>query len=64
MSSADFLAETLQFIREWHNIFKVRKGKNLNQEYFIQPGSQSDLKERSKVLETRSSLLWLSRLRT
>ena len=28
-SSADFSAETLQARREWHDIFKVMKGKNL-----------------------------------
>ena len=27
--SADFSTETLQARREWHNIFKVMKGKNL-----------------------------------
>ena len=27
--TADFLAETLQARREWHNIFKMMKGKNL-----------------------------------
>ena len=27
--SADFLTEILQASREWHNIFKVMKGKNL-----------------------------------
>ena len=27
--TADFSAETLQGRREWHNIFKVMKGKNL-----------------------------------
>ena len=27
--SADFSAETLQARREWHNIFKMMKGKNL-----------------------------------
>ena len=27
--TADLSAETLQPIREWHNIFKVMKGKNL-----------------------------------
>ena len=27
--SADFSAETMQARREWHNIFKVMKGKNL-----------------------------------
>ena len=29
MLSADFSAETLQARREWHNIFKVMKWKNL-----------------------------------
>ena len=27
--STDFLIETLQARREWHDIFKVMKGKNL-----------------------------------
>ena len=27
--SADFSAETLQATREWHHIFKVMKGRNL-----------------------------------
>ena len=27
--TADFSAETLQAIREWHNIFKLMKGKKL-----------------------------------
>ena len=27
--STDFLTETLRAIREWHDIFKVMKGKNL-----------------------------------
>ena len=29
MLAADFSAETLQASREWHNMFKVMKGKNL-----------------------------------
>ena len=29
MLTADFSAETLQARREWHNICKVMKGKNL-----------------------------------
>ena len=29
--SADFSTETLQARREWQNIFKVMKGKNLQQ---------------------------------
>ena len=31
--SADFSAETLQVRREWHNIFRVIKGENLQPEY-------------------------------
>ena len=27
--TADFSAETLQARKEWHNVFKVMKGKNL-----------------------------------
>ena len=37
--SADFSRETLQARRDWHNIFKVMKGKNYNQEYFTQQDS-------------------------
>ena len=29
----DFSPETLQTRREWHDVFKVMKGKNLQQEY-------------------------------
>ena len=32
--SADFSAETLQARREWHAIFKVLKGKNLQPRIF------------------------------
>ena len=40
--SADFSAETLQARREWQDIFKVMKGKNLQPRYSIQQGSHSD----------------------
>ena len=33
MITADFSAETLHAIREWQDIFKVLKGKNLQQGY-------------------------------
>ena len=46
--SADFSAETLQARREWHDIRNMMKGKNLQQDYFTQKGSHSDLKEKSK----------------
>ena len=53
--TADFSAETLQARREWHDTFKVMKGKNLNQEYSTQQGSHSDSMEKSKVLQTIKS---------
>ena len=34
MLSAEFSAETLQAKREWHNIFQMMKGKNLQQRIF------------------------------
>ena len=34
MLTADFSAETLQVRREWHYIFKVMKGKNLQPRLF------------------------------
>ena len=34
--SADFSTETLQARREWHNIFKVMKGKKLQPRTFYQ----------------------------
>ena len=36
--SADFSTETLQTRREWHEIFKVMKRKNLKPSYSIQQG--------------------------
>ena len=40
---ADFSAETLQAIGEWHNMFKVLKGKNFQQDS-DQQGYYSELK--------------------
>ena len=40
--SPNFSAETLQARREWHNIFKVIKGKTYDQEYSTQQSSHSD----------------------
>ena len=40
--TADFSTETLQARREWHDIFKVIKGKTYNQEYSTWQGSHSD----------------------
>ena len=48
--SADFSTETLQATREWHDIFKVMKGKKTyNPDYFIHQISHSDSKEKSKT---------------
>lgn len=49
--AADFSAETLKSKREWYNIFKVIKKKRAkqnnspNQEFYIQQGYLSELKE-------------------
>ena len=48
---ADFSTETLQDRREWHNICKGMKGKNLQQEYFTQQDSHSDLMKKSKAFQ-------------
>ena len=54
--SADFSAETLQARRQWHNTLKVMKGRKTSiQDYFTQQGSHSDLKEKSKALQTSKS---------
>ena len=42
-------AETLQARREWHVIFIVMEGKNL-QEYSTQQGSCSDLRRHQKLI--------------
>ena len=50
--SADFSTETLQARREWHDIFKAMKGKNL-QPRILYPGRFSiDLMEKSKAFQT------------
>ena len=48
--SADFSAETLQARREWHDIFKEMKGKNL-QPRKLYPARLSDLTDKSKALQ-------------
>ena len=44
--SDDFSAESLQARKEWHNIFKVLKGKNHSQEYCTWQGYHSEWRER------------------
>ena len=49
--SADFSAEILQTRRKWHN--SDEKEKTYNKEYSTHWGSHSDLKDKSKVLQTK-----------
>jgi len=49
--SADFSTETLQARREWHDIFKVRRGKNLQPRILYQQHSHPDLIEISKAFQ-------------
>ena len=53
--TADLSAETLQARREWQDIFKVRKGKNLQPRLLYQQGSHSDSTEKLKSLQTSKS---------
>ena len=61
--TADLSIETLQAKREWQDILKVmkekkkkkQKKKTYNQDYSTQQGSHSDMKEKSKVLQTSKS---------
>ena len=55
MLSADFSTETLQARREWHDTFKVIKGRTYNQEYSTQQDSPSDLMEKSKAFQISKS---------
>ena len=47
--SADFSAETLQARREWHDIFQVMKGNNLQSRILYQQGSHPDSTEKPKL---------------
>ena len=53
--TADLSAETLQARREWQDIFKVMKGKNLQSRLLYQQGSHSDSTQKFKPLETSKS---------
>ena len=44
--SADFSTETLQARRDWHEIFKVQKARNYNQDYSTQQTYYLDSKDR------------------
>ena len=53
--TADLSAETLQARREWQNIFKVMKGKNLQPSLLYPARSHSDSTEELKPLQTSKS---------
>ena len=52
--NADLSIETLQARREWQDILKVRK-RTYNPDYCTQQGSHSNMKEKSKALQTSKS---------
>ena len=53
--TADLSIETLQARREWQDILKVMKEKNLQPNYYTQQGSHSNMKEKSKALQTSTN---------
>ena len=53
--TADLSAETLQDRREWKDIFKVMKGKNLQPRLLYPAGISFRLTEKSKTLQTNKS---------
>ena len=53
--TTDLSAEILQARREWQDIFKVMKEKNLQQDCSTQQGSHSDSTEKLKSLQTSKS---------
>ena len=53
--TAELSAETLQARREWQDIFKVMKGKNLQPRLPTQQGSHSDSMEKLEILQTGKS---------
>ena len=53
--TADLSVETLQARREWQDIFKVMKGKNIQKDYSTQQGSHSDSMEKLKPLQISKS---------
>ena len=52
---ADLSTETLQARREWQDILKVMREKNLQPNYYTQQGSHSNMKEKSKALQTSTN---------
>ena len=52
---ADLSIETVQARWEWQDILKVMKEKTHSPDYYIQQGSHSNMKEKSKALQTSKS---------
>ena len=48
--TADLSIETFQATREWQDILRMMKEKNLQPRLLYQEGSNSDMKEKSKAL--------------
>ena len=57
--SANFSAEIRWTRRKQHDIFKMMRGKNQNQEHSIQQGYHSDLKESERVLFFKFLFIYL-----
>ena len=53
--TADLSIETLQARREWQNMLKVIKKITYNPDYCTQQGSHSNIKAKSKALQTSKS---------
>ena len=53
--TADLSIETLQARREWQDILKVMKENKLQPRLLTQQGSHSNMKEKSKALQTNKS---------
>ena len=53
--TVDLSIETLQARREWQDILKVMKEKNLQLRLLSQQGSHSNMNEKSKALQTSKS---------
>ena len=54
--TADLSIETLRARREWQDIHKVMKRKTYSPDYCTQQGSYSNMKVKSKALQTSKSL--------
>jgi len=53
--TADLSIETLQARKEWQDILKMMKEKTYSPDYCTQQGSHSNMKEKSKALQTSKS---------